>query len=184
MLTTIEEMKDFLCTLYGNSTKCVGSKIEIKFQGLCQGSDAAPAGWATIGIPTLKVHKKKGHGAHFVCSISNLRRHLAAIMFVGETSIVHMDMYKDRSVEEKHYSLHEHMQKWGKLLMATGGAVKLPMCLFYLISCIWQRDGSWVYADNKNNEELNITVPLPDGLDAPIDHLSVGDRKESLGVPT
>ena len=177
MLTAIEEMKYFLRTAYGDSTEFAGSKIEIKFQGLCQGSGAAPAGWAVIAITCMKAHKKKGHGAHFVCPISNLQGHLAAIMFVDDTDIVHMDMREDQSVEEAHYSLHESIQNWGKLLMATGGAFKPPKCFYYMISYVWKRDGKWVYADNEKVEELDIAVPMPDGSDAPIEHLSAGDAR-------
>ena len=43
MLTEIEEMKYFIRTAYGDSKEYVGSKIEVKFQGLCQGYGAAPA---------------------------------------------------------------------------------------------------------------------------------------------
>ena len=64
MLTAIEEMKYFLRTAYGDSKNCAGSKIEVKFQGLCQGNGAAPAGWAVISITFLMAHKEKGHGAH------------------------------------------------------------------------------------------------------------------------
>ena len=56
---------------------------------------------------------------------------------------------------------------------------------FYcLISYIWQKSGTWVYADNKKNEEMNITVPLSDDSDAPIDHLSNEDMTEALGIST
>ena len=73
MLTAIEEMKFFLRTAYGDSKSFAGSTIEVKFQGLCQGNKAAPAGWAVISITILYAHKKKGHGAKFVCSISALK---------------------------------------------------------------------------------------------------------------
>ena len=43
MLTAIEEMKYFLRTAYGDSKEYVGSTIEVKFQGLCQGNGADPA---------------------------------------------------------------------------------------------------------------------------------------------
>jgi len=45
MLQTIQEMKFFLRTAYGDSTSAAGSHIEVKTQGLCQGNGAAPAGW-------------------------------------------------------------------------------------------------------------------------------------------
>ena len=36
MLKTIEDMKYFLRTAYGDSKRFKGSKIRVKFQGLCQ----------------------------------------------------------------------------------------------------------------------------------------------------
>ena len=53
MLTTIEEMKYFLRTAYGDSKKFRGHKILVKFQGLCQGNGAASAGWTVISITIL-----------------------------------------------------------------------------------------------------------------------------------
>ena len=66
MLTTIEEVKYFFRTAYGDSKHFRGSKIKVKFQVLCQGNGAAPADWAVISITILQAHKEKGHGAHFV----------------------------------------------------------------------------------------------------------------------
>ena len=62
MLTAIQDMKYFLRTACGDSTEFAGSTIEVKFQGLCQGNGAAPAGWAVISITILHAHKAKGHG--------------------------------------------------------------------------------------------------------------------------
>ena len=59
MLSTTEEMKYYLRTEYGDSKNYRGQKISVKFQGLCQGNGAAPAGWAVISITILNAHKKK-----------------------------------------------------------------------------------------------------------------------------
>ena len=56
MLTAIEEMKYFLRTAYEDSKEYVGSTIEVKFQGLCQGNRAAPSGWAVIIITIINAH--------------------------------------------------------------------------------------------------------------------------------
>ena len=69
MLSTIEEMKYYLRTAYGDSKNYRGHKISVKFQGLCQGKGAAPAGWTVISITILNTHNKKGHGGKFVCPI-------------------------------------------------------------------------------------------------------------------
>ena len=128
--------------------------------------------------------QKKGHGAHFVCPISNLAGHLAAILFVDDTDIVHLDLNKNEGVEEAHVSLQESVMNWGKLLMATGGAFKPAKCFFHLISFGWRRDGRWHYEENEKKAELEIKIPLPDGEEVAIEHLSVDTPKETLGVFT
>ena len=70
MLTAIEDMKYFLHTAYRYSKEHVGSTIEVKFQGLCQGKGAAPASWAVISITIINAHKIKVHGGHFIFPIS------------------------------------------------------------------------------------------------------------------
>jgi hypothetical protein len=80
MLSVIENMKFFLQTGFGNSTKFVGGGICIKTQGLTQGKCASPAGWAVISIIILNAHGKKGHSAKFVCPITKLSSHLSAIL--------------------------------------------------------------------------------------------------------
>ena len=105
MLTTIEEMKYFLRTAYEDSKSFRGIKFEIKFQGLCQGNGAAPAGRALISITILNAHKKKGHGAHCCCPISRKTGHLAAILFVDDNDLIHINMDKDQTAEDAHYDL-------------------------------------------------------------------------------
>jgi hypothetical protein len=72
MLTTIQEMKFFLHTGFGDSTDYTSSTVGIKTQGLCQGNGVALAGWAVVSICIVKAHKKKGHGAYFLCPITKL----------------------------------------------------------------------------------------------------------------
>lgn len=72
MLKTIQEMKFFLRTAFGDSKTAAGSTIEIKTEGLCQGNGAAPAGWTVVSIAILNAHKHKGHGATFLCPISQV----------------------------------------------------------------------------------------------------------------
>ena len=184
MLTAIQEMKYFLRTAYGDSTDFVGSSIEVKFQGLCQGNGAAPAGWAVISITILHAHKEKGHGGHFVCPISNLSGHLAAILYVDDTDILHLDMHRNQTMWEAHDALQASVDNWGKLLMATGGAFKPAKCFYHLIAFRWRNDGSWAYEDCADREELDISVPMPDGSYAPIEHLPLDEGKKTLGVIT
>ena len=76
----------------------MGSTIEVKFQGLCQGNGVAPEGWAVISITIINSHNRKGHRGHFICPISRREGHMAAILLVDDTDFIHIDINKDQSV--------------------------------------------------------------------------------------
>ncbi len=60
MLSTIQDMKFFLRTGFGDSKVYAGSTDGKKTQGLCQGNGEAPAGWTVTSIAMLRSHKRKG----------------------------------------------------------------------------------------------------------------------------
>jgi len=171
MLTTIQEMKFFLRTGFDDSNDFVSSTLSIKTQGLCQGNGASPAGWAVVSICILSAHKKRGHGAHFTCPITKLKSHIAGIIYVDNTDLVHFRMDEDQGKDDAFFNLQEAITNWGKLLLATGGALKLIKCFFRLISFAWKEDGSWFYENNEEDEEFQVKVPLADGSFGNIQHI-------------
>ncbi len=98
-------MKFFLQTGFGDSKTFAGGGISIKTQGLTQGNGASPDGWAVISICILGAHGKKGHGAKFVCLISNQQHHLSAILYIDDTDILHINLTQDESVDEVHSAI-------------------------------------------------------------------------------
>lgn len=52
------------------------------------------------------------------------------------------------------------------------------------VSCKWDANGKWTYADNHNFPSLNIEVPLLDGSSALIKHLPVDSPSTTLGGTT
>ena len=113
MVSVIEEMKYFLRTAYGDSKNFRGIILEVKFRSLCQENGASLAGWAVISITIIGAHKRKGHGAYFVCPISRLTGHLAAIIFVDDTDLIHIDTNKYQSALEAYEDLQESVDNWG-----------------------------------------------------------------------
>ena len=184
MLKTIQEMQFFLRTAYGDSESAAGSHIEVKTQGLCQGNGAAPAGWAVVSITILHAHKKKGHGMKILCPISKLNGHVAAILYVDDTDVIHLDLGAIESTSTAHFHLQESVLSWGKLLIATGGALKPSKCFYHLISFDFDEHGQWSYAENHEEEEFQVVIPLPDGTTAEIEHLSVFTPHKTLGSMT
>jgi hypothetical protein len=183
MLGAIENMKFFLRTGFGNSKSFAGGGMSIKTQGLTQGNGASPAGWAVISICILGAHGKKGHGAKFHCPISKLKQHLSAILYVDDTDILHINLTKDKSVDKVHRAFQDSVNSWGNLLIATGGALQPNKCFYSIISFEW-RNGEWSYANNTLRGEFGVTVPLPRGKAAAIEHKSTDHAEKTLGAMT
>jgi uncharacterized protein (UPF0332 family) len=184
MLTTIQEIKFFLCTGFGDSTEFATSLLEIKTQGLCQGNGASPAGWAVVSICIILAHKKKGHGAHFLCPIMKLKSHIAGMIYVDDTDLIHFQMEETEDALDAFFGIQKAVTNWGKLLLTSGGPLKPSKCFFHLISFFWKPDGTWYYTKNEDDEEFRAVVPLADGSFAPIEHLGVDVPNKTLGTMT
>lgn len=184
MLSTIQDMKYFLRTAYGDSRNCRGAKLQVKFQGLCQGNGAAPAGWAAISITILNAHKRHGHGAIFQCPVTKESASFAAILFVDDCDLLHIDMTRDDTALVTFNRMQASVTNWGNLLIGSGGSYKPPKCFHHLISFGWSRTGEWFYEMNHSNPAYEMVVPLPDGTTDSIEHLSVFTSKKTLGVWT
>jgi hypothetical protein len=181
MLGAIENMKFFLRSGFGDSKTFVGGGISIKTQGLCQGNGALPAGWAVISICILRAHGKKGHSAKFLFSITKLQQHLSAILYVDGTNLLHINLTKDKHVEDVHVAIQESVNSWGNLLIATNLVLQPSKCFYSIILFQWT-NGKWKYATNNLRREYGITVPLPGGSKAAISHKSVCHAKKTLGA--
>ena len=189
MLSTIQNMAFYLRTGYGDSTNFAGgytdnSTESIKFQGMCQGNGASPAAWAVTTIPMISAHKKKGHGAHFISPITKLIIHLIGGLFVDDTDLMHLNMRILENIISAHSNLQEAVINWGRLLIATGGALKPEKCSYYLISFDWKKDGTWKYNSCVDDEEMTILVPMADGSYEPIEQLPLTTAIKTLGSMT
>ena len=105
MLETIQEMKFFLQTAYGDSKDFAGSTVEIKMQGLGQGNGASLAGWCIISIMIFQAHGEKGLGTQFLAPISHMRCSLSAILYVDDMDLLHLNMECNESVQEVRVAL-------------------------------------------------------------------------------
>jgi hypothetical protein len=134
MLKTIQEMQFYLRTAFGDSKESVGAKINLKTQGFMQGNGAAPAGWAVVSITIIHAHKKEGHGATFLCPITQYKHDACGILYVDDTDLIHLNLAEEESVEqEAHAALQAAVDSWSSLLIATGGALKPEKCFYYII---------------------------------------------------
>ena len=182
--STIQDMKFYLRTGFGDSKQYASATGDIKTQGLCQGNGAAPAGWTVNSIAMINAHKRKGHGIFLRSPITNKTIHLAESLFADDTDLEHFNINKKDTREETHRALQESIINWGHLLIATGGALKPAKCFYHIISFSWGPDGRWRYDQNETANNLEIYIPLADGSPARIDHLSASTPTKTLGQMT
>jgi hypothetical protein len=115
MLSTIQDMRFFLRTGFGDSTTFAGSSSRKKTQGMCQGNGAVPAGWTATSVAMIQAHKRKGHGIHLKCNITSTELHLIGTLFVDDTDLKHFDMRKIETATEAHAALQRSIYNWGRL---------------------------------------------------------------------
>jgi hypothetical protein len=100
---------------------------------------------------------------------------------MDETDLLHINLMKDKWVEEVHIALQESVNSWGNLLIATGGVLQPSKCFYSIILFEWT-NGEWTYAKNNIRGEYGITVPLPGSRKAAISHKSVSHAKKTFGA--
>ncbi len=103
---------------------------------------------------------------------------------MDDTDLVHFRMDEDQGKDEAFLNLQEAITNWGKLLLATGGALKPIKCFFHLISFAWKEDGSWIFENNEEDEDFQARVPLADGSFGDIQHLEINEPIKTLGSIT
>jgi hypothetical protein len=86
-----------------------GAKVHLKTQGYMKGNGAAPAGWDVVSITIIHALKKDGHGTAFLCPITTLCHHVARILFVDDTDIIHINIESDKTVDDAHLALQQSL---------------------------------------------------------------------------
>lgn len=103
---------------------------------------------------------------------------------MDDNDLIHLSQDDLCTVLHAHAALQSSVTSWSNLLVATGGALKPSKCFFYLKSYSLDSHGQWKYANNDKHDTLSIEVTLPDGLTAPIEHLSIDPPSTTLGGTT
>eukprot|EP00956_Cyclotella_meneghiniana_P021783 scaffold40187_cov45-Cyclotella_meneghiniana.AAC.1 len=177
MLGSIQHMKFYLRTGFGESKEYMTALLGMIIQGLCQGNAAAPAGWSLISAVLINVYKSFGHGAHFTTPISRKDHSTAGVLYVDDVDLFSMN---SRLVTEELWDeVVDSTASWTELLTIPGGSGKADKCFGYFIDYEWLEDGSWRYTQVPD-KTLNIV--LPDGSVEGIALLPASAARVTLGV--
>ncbi len=76
------------------------------------------------------------------------------MIYVDDTDLIHFWMEETEDALDAFFGIQEAITNWGKLLLASGSALKPSKCFPHLISFSWKPDGTWYYTKNEDNEEF------------------------------
>ena len=85
MLLTIQLMKFFLRTGWGESARCIGGNILFIMMGLCQGNGAAPASWLVLSSLLVRILRQLGYGTRLQSPITRIFLDIMGVLFVDDT---------------------------------------------------------------------------------------------------
>ncbi len=75
-------------------------------------------------------------------------------LLVDDTDLMHVNMREEEHTIDVHDRLQDAIANWGKLLIATGGALKPSKCSYYVISFKWKANGAWSCSEKHSGQEL------------------------------
>ena len=140
MLQSIREMNFHLRTAFGESSISAGGKHQVK-QGSCQGNGAAPAGQDRESTVMLGAHRRAGHTVTITTPITRESTTQAGVWFVDDTNLW-AGLEESDDVESAVYKAQQGVTHWGRLLIATGGALKPEKCKWTVHDMVPQEDGT------------------------------------------
>jgi hypothetical protein len=195
LLGTMETMRFFLRTGFGESKESYGGTLEERLAGYGQGNAASGPGFTALGSLIVNSYLRDGHGAQIYSSYYRRLLILAAIMYVDDTDLIHWSSEPNCKPEQLIAAAQTATYAWGGLAIATGAAMKPDKCYAYFLS-YWYDKGrakmrtigalpdptDLIVMPDGSSAPSHLRVPLPDGSTAPIPTLKNEDASLMLGV--
>ena len=179
LLTTIQLMRFFLRTAYGDSKGYYGGRSLVPFQGACQGNGGGPGMFLSLSIVIVKVMYANGHVAILVRAISGLEVRFMGFLFVDDTDLVTVGR-PGETVQGVITRTQAATITWHGALTASGGALEPSKLSWTLIDFVWI-GGEWRYR-SKGGMRATLSVPDVSGNMVEITRLETSDAIEVVGV--
>jgi hypothetical protein len=180
MLLTIQGMKFFLRTAFGDSTTYFGGSSTVPFQGGCQGNKGTPALWLVVSVALIRMMHTLGLVTRLRAAMTATTVVFAGFLFVDDTDLIAFSESKDDSFPQVTARLQQAVQAWHGGLRASGGALKPEKCSWSIADFTWS-EGKWKYA-TVNDTPGDIVIPDLEGHLQPITRLESWEAVRAVGV--
>jgi hypothetical protein len=179
----IQLMTFYVRTGYGLSKKGYGGTPQSPFMGLTQGSCASPPVWTAISTMILLAYRRAGHGVLMRTAWSGLALLIAAILYVDDTDLLHMNSDREDTTLFLR-RVQAALTLWAKLLQATGGSLKPEKCYSYVLSYVFSRGIARLRTKGELQSLQPLTIPQNTGPPVPIRLKDCREASETLGMFT
>jgi hypothetical protein len=155
MFSTLQLAKHFVRTGFGDSVGYYSGVSFIKpLHGIGQGNGGGPAIWAVVSSPVLNLLRAAGHGAEFICPLSQKKSIFGGYDFVDDTDLVvtKLNFY---NFQEAAISLQAAMTTWEKGIRATSGAIVPEKTYVYTL---------WILHGREEHGNTSLVRNLPHHL--------------------
>jgi hypothetical protein len=158
---TLEKMQYFVKTTLGISQQFYQSSDTRPLYGTGQGATDSPVQWGFISVLAFSVLDDESHGL-LLRSPDLLTEVLQTISaFVDDSSNYTGDYSGTLDPAGVARLLEQDAQRWSHLLHATGGALELTKCFYYIM--FWSFDASWGTPRLLDPTEIPYTLTLSQG---------------------
>ena len=180
MLTTIQKMKHYIRTAYGDSRECYGNDNINPLQGGGQGNGASMPFFVALTAIIIPILEEQVDGLRILTAISLICISYIVIVYVDDSDF----LIAARSPNEKAASIVRRTQKasdvWRDQVHNTGGAIRPHKCRWALVDFKW-RNGQAFY---KLNHEVDGDIYIKDtnGTRQRIQRLEPYESEQGLGL--
>ncbi len=141
MFRPIQQMRFFQRMGRGDSDTFMGGRPSCNpLQGLCQDYGAAPACWIMLSSLTMSVYCQGGNMSTTVSLISGEVIEFMGEIYVDDTDLLTFPM-EECNIGAVLKRAQANLDKWLRLLIATGGSLNPDKCYWYLISYVCKEGG-------------------------------------------
>ncbi len=174
MFQTIQEMRHFIRTVYGDSENSYKSTEELKFHGILQGNGAGPTIWALVSTPLLDRLRVKKCGVAIVL-MDGTSLQIPAFAFVDD-----VDLIQELTNIAHIHEAQEAVDEWSDALKATGGALVPDKCKWFAVHPEWTQN-KW-RLNKTSNRTSKLYINGEDGDRTEISKCDNDSGQLALGI--
>ena len=175
MFETLEHMKHYIRTSYGDSSTCY-QKTLLRFHGIGQGNGAGPTIWVMVSSPLLHRLRQEKHGYSLTSSVTGASHLFSAFTFVDDNDML-------QSIDDP-ISVTSSAQKaldvWVDSLVTTGGSISAEKSLWSPLIHKWNNN-RWSIVNNAGHLDA-ITVNTNNHDKQKLERLSPNKAALALGI--